>query len=123
MQNKDYSQLLKDYKAKIDELSVNDLNQDQKTICKMILDNLTDQSQLQNVYQFLMQRVKVGFRFDIAPDINNKMISILKFNEDKSFNLNDIQSTNQNSLIIGENYDALKNLLVVEREREQGRRL
>ncbi|QBF34624.1 type III restriction endonuclease subunit M [Mycoplasmopsis phocirhinis] len=121
MQNKDYSQLLKDYKAKIDELSVNDLNQDQKTICKMILDNLTDQSQLQNVYQFLMQRVKVGFRFDIAPDINNKMISILKFNEDKSFNLNDTQSTNQNSLIIGENYDALKNLLVVERERERAR--
>ncbi|WP_232954242.1 type III restriction endonuclease subunit M [Mycoplasmopsis phocirhinis] len=117
MQNKDYSQLLQDYKTKIDELSVNDLNQDQKTICKMILDNLTDQSQLQNVYQFLMQRVKVGFRFDIAPDINNKMISILKFNEDKSFNLNDTQSTNQNSLIIGENYDALKNLLVVERER------
>ncbi|MXR13693.1 type III restriction endonuclease subunit M, partial [Mycoplasma flocculare] len=31
-------------------------------------------------------------------------------------------NSNQNTLIIGENYDGLKNLLVIERERERERR-
>ncbi|MXR13846.1 type III restriction endonuclease subunit M, partial [Mycoplasma flocculare] len=30
-------------------------------------------------------------------------------------------NSNQNTLIIGENYDGLKNLLVIERERERER--
>ncbi|MCV3743700.1 type III restriction endonuclease subunit M [Ureaplasma sp. ES3154-GEN] len=116
MKNIDYSQLLENYKTKIEELSVNDLNKDQKRLCKMILDNVENKKELQNVYQFLMQRVKVGFTFDIAPEINNKMISILKYNQEKSFKFEGAK--NQNSLIIGENYDGLKNLLVIERERE-----
>ncbi|MCU4706984.1 type III restriction endonuclease subunit M [Mycoplasma sp. CSL7503-lung] len=117
MENKDYSQLLGDYKNKIDELSVNDLNNDQKAICKMLLENLPDKTQLQNVYQFLMQRVKIGFTFDSAPEINSKTISVLKHNDKKSFRFN--ESKSENTLIIGENYDALKNLLVIERERER----
>ncbi|WP_171112437.1 type III restriction endonuclease subunit M [Mycoplasma miroungirhinis] len=121
MKNKDYLKLLEDYKNKIDELSVNDLNKDQKALCKMILDNLQDKSQLQNVYQFLMKRVKIGFTFDVAPEINNKMISVLKYNEEKSFSFPEAKS--QNNLIIGENYDALKNLLIIERERERERDL
>ncbi|MCU4706922.1 type III restriction endonuclease subunit M [Mycoplasma sp. CSL7503-lung] len=121
MENKHYSQLLEDYKNKIDELSINDLNNDQKAICKTILENLLDKTQLQNVYQFLMQRVKIGFTFDSAPEINSKTISVLKHNNEKSFRFN--ESKSENNLIIGENYDALKNLLVIERERERESRL
>ncbi|MBU4692803.1 hypothetical protein KQ876_01105 [Mycoplasma sp. CSL7491-lung] len=52
MENKYYSQLLEDYKNKIDQLSVNDLNKDLKSLCKMLLDNLKDKTQLQKVKQF-----------------------------------------------------------------------
>ncbi|MCU4117165.1 type III restriction endonuclease subunit M [Mycoplasma zalophi] len=117
MQNDDYLKLLENYKNKIDELSVNDLNNDQKKLCKMILDNLDDKTQLQNVYQFLINRVKIGFTFDIAPEVNNKNISVLNYNQKKSFSFP--ENENKNTLIIGENYDALKNLLVIERERER----
>ncbi|MDJ1645587.1 site-specific DNA-methyltransferase [Mycoplasma sp. M5725] len=107
--------LLKDYKKKIDDIAVSDLNKDQKELSKMILDNLKDPLQLQNVFQFLMNRIKIGFTFDVAPEVNKKEIALLKFNKKLSFNNNENGAKNQ--LIIGENYDALKNLLVVQKEK------
>ncbi|WP_347276992.1 site-specific DNA-methyltransferase [Mycoplasma phocimorsus] len=107
--------LLKDYKKKIDDIAVSDLNKDQKELSKMILDNLKDPLQLQNVFQFLMNRIKIGFTFDAAPEVNKKEIALLKFNKKLSFNNNENGAKNQ--LIIGENYDALKNLLVVQKEK------
>ncbi|MBU4692797.1 hypothetical protein KQ876_01075 [Mycoplasma sp. CSL7491-lung] len=68
-----------------------------------------------------MQRVKIGFTFDAAPEINSKMISVLKHNQEKSFSFKEVKS--KNTLIIGENYDVLKNLLVIKRERERESRL
>ncbi|WP_416738370.1 hypothetical protein ACM0L0_02310 [Mycoplasma sp. 005V] len=109
--------LLEKYKIKVDELPSYDFNYDQKELVKKILEK-AEEKDLQNIYQFLIQRVKVGFKFDYAPESNSKQVVLLQKDDTLSFK-NDPLSKNQNILIIGENYDALKNLLVLERERER----
>lgn len=113
---KDLDSYLKD----IDEMSKSSLNEDQKQLIKKILEK-TDPQDLDNVFQLLIQRVKIGFSFDVAPSVHQTKISILAKNEQLSF-MNDAHNlfkNDTNSLIIGENYDVLKNLLVLERERER----
>ncbi|QVK02547.1 site-specific DNA-methyltransferase [Mycoplasma mycoides] len=107
-----------DYINKINELTLNnELNQDQKNLIISILDKFDDNDiNLHNVYQFLIKRVKLGFTFDIAPSVDAKQVAILSKDEKLSFKNSD---KDNNVLIIGENYDALKNLKVVERERER----
>lgn len=111
---------LKNYIDDIDNLNSFLLNQDQKKLIKEILVNTNNSNKenLDNVFQLLIQRVKTGFVFDAAPSIDTKQIAILKKQEKLSFT-NDLLNTNKNTLIIGENYDALKNLLVIERQKEQ----
>lgn len=109
--------LLDDYKKLIDEISSKEFNQDQKDLAKEILEKFDDKK-LEYIYQFVAQRVKNGYRFDIAPEVDSKTITILEKNENLSFQF-DENISNSNNLIIGENYDALKNLLLIERERER----
>ncbi|WP_044730206.1 hypothetical protein [Metamycoplasma hominis] len=111
---------LKNYIDDIDNLNSFLLNQDQKKLIKEILVNTSNSNKenLDNVFQLLIQRVKTGFVFDVAPSVDAKQIAILKKQEKLSFT-NDLLNTNKNTLIIGENYDALKNLLVIERQKEQ----
>ncbi|WP_020002933.1 hypothetical protein, partial [Mycoplasmopsis synoviae] len=75
--------------------------------------------ELKNLYNLLIQRVKVSFTFDAAPGTLKDAISYLEKNEKLSFN-NDFYKP-KNQLIIGENFDALKNLILIERERERER--
>ncbi|CBH40389.1 site-specific DNA-methyltransferase [Mycoplasmopsis agalactiae] len=107
-----------DYIEKANALSLsNELNQDQKDLIVSIINKFDDNDPaLHNVYQLLIKRIKLGFVFDIAPSVNSSEIALLKKNESLSFN-ND-NNKPANTLIIGENYDALKNLIVIERERE-----
>ncbi|WP_203282753.1 type III restriction endonuclease subunit M [Metamycoplasma hominis] len=111
---------LKNYIDDIDNLNSFLLNQDQKKLIKEILVNTNNSNKenLDNVFQLLIQRVKTGFVFDAAPSVDTKQIAILKKQEKLLFT-NDLLNTNKNTLIIGENYDALKNLLVIERQKEQ----
>ncbi|WP_203283412.1 site-specific DNA-methyltransferase [Metamycoplasma hominis] len=111
---------LKNYIDDIDNLNSFLLNQDQKKLIKEILVNTNNSNKenLDNVFQLLIQRVKTGFVFDVAPSVDTKQIAILKKQEKLLFT-NDLLNTNKNTLIIGENYDALKNLLVIERQKEQ----
>lgn len=111
---------LKNYINDIDNLNSFLLNQDQKKLIKEILVNTNNSNKenLDNVFQLLIQRVKTGFVFDAAPSVDTKQIAILKKQEKLSFT-NDLLNANKNTLIIGENYDALKNLLVIERQKEQ----
>ncbi|WP_241855028.1 hypothetical protein [Metamycoplasma hominis] len=111
---------LKNYIDDIDNLNSFLLNQDQKKLIKEILVNTNNSNKenLDNVFQLLIQRVKTGFVFDAAPSVDTKQVAILKKQEKLSFT-NDLLNTNKNTLIIGENYDALKNLLVIERQKEQ----
>ncbi|EGV00460.1 Type III restriction-modification system:methylase [Mycoplasmopsis columbina SF7] len=115
--------LVESYKQKIDEIVKANLNNDQKDLIKDILDtiakkeNVTEEL-IQNVYQLLIQRVKVGFTFDAAPTSKVDTVAYLQKDEKLSFGESD---SNQNTLIIGENYDALKCLLLIEGERERER--
>ncbi|ENY69293.1 Type III restriction modification system N6-adenine DNA methyltransferase subunit, Mod [Metamycoplasma auris 15026] len=113
------SSLKEEYLKKAEELKLtNELNGDQKDLIKLILGKFDDNDKnLQNVYQFLIKRIKLGFVFDVAPSVDAKQIALLKKNDSLSFG--NFMDPNQNYLIIGENYDALKNLLVIERERER----
>ncbi|WP_334686991.1 DNA methyltransferase [Mycoplasmopsis felis] len=115
MENK--SELLAKFKDLLDEISSKQLNKDQKELAYEILSKFPD-NKLEYVFQFICQRIKTGFRFDIAPEANSKVIGILQKDQSMSFQLNP-NKLNQNSLIISENYDALKNLIVIERERER----
>ncbi|MBT1324410.1 type III restriction endonuclease subunit M [Mycoplasma bovis] len=110
-----------DYIEKANALSLsNELNQDQKDLIISIIDKFDDNDPaLHNVYQLLIKRVKLGFVFDVAPSVNASEIALLKKDEKLSFNNDNNKPTN--TLIIGENYDALKNLIVIERERERER--
>ncbi|MGZ9432117.1 site-specific DNA-methyltransferase [Mycoplasma sp. 613B] len=109
--------LLEKYKKEIEEISSKELNQDQKDLAIKILEKFND-NELEYVFQFIAQRVKTGFRFDVAPENDSQTIALLQKNEKLSFVL-DKNKSKENTLIIGENYDALKNLLVIERERER----
>ncbi|QQH20133.1 type III restriction endonuclease subunit M [Mycoplasmopsis bovis] len=112
-----------DYIEKANALSLsNELNQDQKDLIISIIDKFDDNDPaLHNVYQLLIKRVKLGFVFDVAPSVNASEIALLKKDEKLSFNNDNNKPTN--TLIIGENYDALKNLIVIEkRERERERK-
>lgn len=111
--------LIQNYKNKINEISKANLNNDQKELIIETLEyyslkeNCTE-AKLKNLYNLLIQRIKIGFTFDAAPGTISDAISYLEKNEKLSFN-NDF-SKPRNKLIIGENFDVLNNLLLVERE-------
>ncbi|MGZ9797629.1 hypothetical protein ACXYRO_04115 [Mycoplasma sp. 4013] len=111
------TQLQEKYLKEIDRISSKELNTDQKRWAAQIIKRFND-NELEYIFQFIAQRIKIGFRFDVAPESNNQSIALLKKNEKLSFKFKDSKSTD-NCLIIGENYDALKNLIVIERERER----
>ncbi|WP_435129167.1 DNA methyltransferase [Mycoplasma sp. 6243] len=108
------TQLQEKYLKEIDRISSKELNTDQKRWAAQIIKRFND-NELEYIFQFIAQRIKIGFRFDVAPESNNQSIALLKKNEKLSFKFKDSKSTD-NCLIIGENYDALKNLIVIERE-------
>lgn len=113
--------LLKDYCKKIDDLAPATFNEDQKILAKKIL-RKADERDLQNIFQMLIQRIKIGFTFDVAPTCqkeDEESVALLRKDEQRSFKNYENTSNIENTLIIGENYDALKNLLVIERERER----
>ena len=101
---------LNDYLKKIDELNVSVFNKEQKKIARRILESVSDED-LDSVYNLLVHRIKTGFVFDIAPEINHEAVAIIKEVPNLKITSNEINSQDH-KLIIGENYDALKNLLV-----------
>lgn len=126
VENKEKS-LKEEYLEKIDNLSTSTFNKDQKELCKTIIRNAKEED-VQNIYQLLIQRIKLGFVFDIAPTpiTTNKYITLLKENKELSFEGNNFDLNNSKEkdvLIIGENFDVLNNLIVIEREREREARL
>ncbi len=109
--------LLKD---KIDKIAKESFNNEQKEIAKKIIDN-TAEEDLDAVWSLISQRIKTGFVFDSAPEINHNCISYIKENKKLGINL-DKSDALEHSFIIGENYDALKNLLATYTDK-QGRGL
>ncbi|PAK21533.1 hypothetical protein CJJ23_01100 [Mycoplasmopsis agassizii] len=74
------------YKNKIDEIAKSSFNNEQKAIAKEIIDNASAKS-LDKIYQLIIQRVRTGFVFDAAPEINHNAISIIEHNPNLSINL------------------------------------
>ncbi|MEA4206206.1 hypothetical protein VBM89_01605 [Mycoplasma sp. 1199] len=112
-------QYLQQWNDEIDKKSSNVLNENQKKLIKTIIESISENNieLVEPIIQFLLSRVKTGFTFDVAPQIDNKKISYLEIDTKRSFNVDETK-TNFNSLIIGDNIDGLKNLMLSERERE-----
>ncbi|MHA0306214.1 type III restriction endonuclease subunit M [Mesomycoplasma ovipneumoniae] len=109
---------LQEYKNDIKNMSKSLLNDDQKNLIIEILENSKTEN-LDNIFQLLIQKVKIGFTFDVAPSVDTTQVALLTKDQKMSF-VNDYSKHQNNYLIIGENYDVLKNLLALERERERG---
>lgn len=97
-----------DYLSKIDKIPTVSFNKEQKIIAKKILEK-TDEKDLDAVYGLITQRVKTGFVFDEAPEVNHNAVSIVKENKNLKIDGDSLDCI-EHKLIIGENYDALKNL-------------
>lgn len=100
--------LRSDYLEKIDKIPTVSFNKEQKEIAKKILATVAEKD-LNSVFGLITQRVKIGFVFDEAPEVNHNCVAVVKENEKLSINLNELNVL-EHKLIIGENYDALKNL-------------
>lgn len=94
-------------KKEIANIAKESYNKEQKALATYILDHATEDN-IDAIYTFITQRVKLGFTFDAAPEVNHNCVSICKKNDSMSFGINNTP----HKLIIGENYDVLKNLLV-----------
>lgn len=97
-----------DYLSKIDKIPTVSFNKEQKIIAKKILEK-TDEKDLDAVYGLITQRVKTGFVFDKAPEVNHNAVAIVKENKELRIDGDSLDCI-EHKLIIGENYDALKNL-------------
>ncbi len=97
-----------DYLLKIKNIPDVSFNKEQKEIAKKIISS-ADEKDLDAIYNLITQRVKTGFVFDEAPEINHNCVALVK--ENKKLNIvGDGFEPVEHKLIIGENYDALKNL-------------
>ena len=100
--------LKEEYIAKLERIPTVSFNKEQKQIAKKIIENTAD-NDLNAVYNLITQRVKTGFVFDEAPEVNHDAVALIKENRELSINI-DFDGKLEHKLIIGENYDALKNL-------------
>lgn len=111
------------YKDRIDRIAKESFNNEQKELSKKIIDNASE-NDIDAVYQLISQRIKTGFVFDAAPEVNHDCVSIAM--EAKEFYVESNHNPAnfiEHKLIIGENYDALKNLNVAYIDHETGKGL
>ncbi len=109
------------YKDSIDKIAKESFNGEQKEIAKQIIDS-ANENNIDAIYQFISQRVKTGFVFDAAPEVNHNCVALVKRNDDLEISTNELLQ-HEHKLIIGENYDALKNLLAVYTDQNSGKGL
>lgn len=100
----------KDYKNRINSIAKASYNNEQKQIACQIIDQANEHN-IDAIFQLITQRVKTGFVFDAAPEVNHDCVALIKENDSLFINPNQAKMI-EHKLIIGENYDALKNLAV-----------
>ena len=86
-------------------------NQDQKTISINILKNAPE-NEVQAYADFLFMKKRTGFVFDYSPEIAKGRIITLREDKNKRINVDGNINKDENKLIIGDNYNALKALLI-----------
>lgn len=109
------------YKETINKIAKESFNGEQKEIAKQIIDS-ANENNIDAIFQFISQRVKTGFVFDAAPEVNHNCVALIKENEGLKIDPN-LLVQQEHSLIIGENYDALKNILAVYTDQNTGKGL
>ncbi len=100
--------------TKIRELSQNTFNNDQKQIAINIVESAKNENQVAEFYSLVVQKVKVGLTFDESVNIPTGEIAVVSFSPKQSLIT---ENGVDNSFIIGENLDALKNLRVLYKEK------
>ena len=91
-------------------------NEDQKTIAINILENAPEE-EVQAYADFLFNKRKTGFAFDYSPEISKGRLITLREDKDRRINVDDDITKDENKLIIGDNYNALKALLITHKEK------
>ena len=91
-------------------------NEDQKTIAINILKNAPEQ-EVQAYADFLFNKRRTGFSFDYSPEIAKGRLITLREDKDRRINVDDNITEDENKLIIGDNYNALKALLITHKEK------
>ena len=66
-----------DYLLKIKNIPDVSFNKEQKEIAKKIISS-ADEKDLDSIYNLITQRVKTGFVFDEAPEINHNCVALIK---------------------------------------------
>lgn len=105
----DFATRKKHYINEIQNIAKESFNKEQKKLAYDILNTATENN-IDSLYTFITQRVKIGFVFDAAPEVAHNCISLCERDDKKSFG-SPADNAVHHKLIIGENYDALKNLV------------
>ena len=98
------------YIKELDSFNNKYFNDDQKTIIKTIL-KLVPEKEIDAYARFLFMKRSVGFGFDYSPEIAKGRIVLLEEDKKRRINVNGEVTTDENKLIIGDNYNALQSLL------------
>ncbi|MGL4617428.1 MAG: DNA methyltransferase [Mycoplasmoidaceae bacterium] len=91
-------------------------NEDQKKIAVNILENCPEK-EAQSYADFLFNKRKTGFAFDYSPEIARGRIITLREDKGRRINVDDNILSDENKLIIGDNYNALKSLQITHKEK------
>ena len=102
-------QQIKDFESKY-------FNQDQKDIMIEIIKNAPFNKE-QEYFDFLKMKRRTGFSFDYSPEVAKGRIITLREDVKRRINLGQKVDDNENKLIIGDNYNALKSLLITHKEK------
>ena len=104
------------YIKELDSFNNKYFNDDQKTIIKTILE-LVPEKEIDAYARFLFMKRSVGFGFDYSPEIAKGRIVLLDEDKKRGINVQDEVTTDENKLIIGNNYNALQSLLCTHKKK------
>ena len=99
---------------KINQLSRFTFNNEQKVLAIEMLKQ-APQPKIKVWYDFIIQRVKLGFTFDTTTIPNYGQIALVQEQPERNLINAKYSDVVEHKLIIGENYDVLKNLLLTHR--------
>lgn len=91
-------------------------NDDQKEMAVKILES-ANEKEVQSYADFIFMKRRVGFGFDYSPEVCKGRIITLREDKDRRINVGNEVLNDENKLIIGDNYNALKALLITHREK------
>ena len=105
---------LEDAIQKINQLSRFSFNHEQKALAIRMLKQ-APQPEIKVWYDFIIQRVKLGFTFDTTTIPNYGQIALVREQPERNLTNKKLSDAVEHKLIIGENYDVLKNLFLTYR--------